>query len=64
MPDAIDEIRKLLREVFTTETAVDEWLETKDPQFRGLTPREAASQPEGATKVRDLVLRMIHGIPP
>ncbi len=64
MNDSLEEIRKLLREVFTTPAAVETWLDTPDRRFAGRTPREELSTPGGAARVRALVLAAIHGIPP
>jgi hypothetical protein len=58
------ELRILLRQVFTTEAAIDEWLDSEEARFSGLSPRQLANQVGGGEKVRALVMQMIHGIPP
>jgi uncharacterized protein (DUF2384 family) len=63
-PPSLADLRGQLRLVFTTEAAVDDWLSAPDPSLGGFSPRSAASQPSGLQRVQDLIVRMIHGIPP
>ncbi len=60
---ALAELRSHLRLVFTSDAAVEEWLDAPDPSLGGLSPRLVAHRPDGLERVRDLVARMIHGIP-
>lgn len=64
MDAAENEFLPVLRQVFTTDQAAVEWLDTPDRSLAGKTPRAvAATGDHGAAKVRELINRMVHGIP-
>lgn len=60
---SVTDLRRLLHLVFSTETAIDEWLSTPDPSLGGQSPRQTALRPGGLQRVRELIVRMIHGVP-
>jgi uncharacterized protein (DUF2384 family) len=60
---SLSDLRALLRQVFSSDAAVDEWLETPDRSLEWLSPRDMALQHGGLQRVRELIVRMIHGIP-
>lgn len=62
-PPSLADLHEQLRLVFSTVAAVDEWLDTPDPSLDGLSPKEMIAQQGGPQRVRNVVLRMIHGIP-
>lgn len=54
--------RQLLGEVFTTEAAIDEWLDTPDKMLGWLAPRTLIESDPDQVEAR--IFRMIHGLPP
>lgn len=61
---AVAEIRHLLRLVFTSDKAVDEWLDCPRRELDFNTPRQLLAKSDGEHRVRMLIMRMVHGIPP
>jgi putative toxin-antitoxin system antitoxin component (TIGR02293 family) len=56
-------LRHLLKDVFTTEEAIAEWLDTPDEALSNRTPLEMLATDVGAAKVENLAKAMIHGVP-
>ena len=56
-------LRKLAREVFSTDDAVAQWMTTPDPALGERTPLEMLATDLGAARVENLVRAMIHGVP-
>lgn len=53
----------LLRDVFTTDEAIEDWLSSPNQETSSISPRADLLQPGGWDRVRASILRMIHGIP-
>lgn len=56
-------IRRILREVFTTDEAVAEWLDSPERSLAMRTPLSMLTTGIGYAKVENLALAMIHGVP-
>jgi putative toxin-antitoxin system antitoxin component (TIGR02293 family) len=56
-------VRSLARDVFTTDTAVGEWMNRPQNYLDGQTPLEALETGLGATRVENLARSMVHGVP-
>lgn len=56
-------MRKLAREVFSTDEAVAQWMTAPDSTLGGRSPLEMLATDLGAAKVENLLLAMIHGVP-
>ena len=56
-------VHKIVREVFTSDHAVAEWLNTPDPSLNDKPPLNMLTTGIGASKVENLALAMIHGVP-
>jgi putative toxin-antitoxin system antitoxin component (TIGR02293 family) len=56
-------MRKLARDVFSTDEAVARWLTTPDRTLGGRTPLVMLATDLGTAKVEQLLLAMIHGVP-
>ncbi len=56
-------VRHLLKELFTTDEAIAEWLEAEDDFLGNRTPLAMLSTDVGTAKVENLVKGMIHGVP-
>lgn len=52
-----------LREVFSSDAAVEAWLLKPDKALGGKTPTELLKSEDGRKQVEALVLRMVHGVP-
>jgi putative toxin-antitoxin system antitoxin component (TIGR02293 family) len=55
--------RSLAREIFSSDTAVAEWLGAPDRSLGGRAPLEMLATDLGAQKVESLLRAMIHGVP-
>ncbi len=62
--DDVREIRLLLKQVFSTEAAIEQWLNTPDRKCDWKAPRELLQTKADAARLKHLVLQMVHGIPP
>lgn len=56
-------VRNLAREVFTTDSAVAQWLSLPDRSLGGKTPLKMLTTDLGAQKVEGLLRAMMHGVP-
>jgi len=56
-------VRSLARELFSSDTAVAEWLGAPDRSLGGRAPLEMLATDLGAQKVESLLRAMIHGVP-
>ena len=56
-------MRKLARDVFSTDDAVAQWLTTPDRVLAGRTPLSMLATDLGTAKVEQLLLAMTHGVP-
>jgi len=56
-------LRTILREVFTTDDAVAEWLSSPDRSLGGKNPLALLATDVGAAKVENLARAMVHGVP-
>ena len=56
-------MRKLARDVFSTDDAVAQWLTTPDRTLAGRTPLAMLATDLGTAKVEHLLLAMTHGVP-
>lgn len=56
-------IRGLAREVFSSDAAVADWLNSPDRGLAGKKPLELLSTDLGAQKVENLIRAMAHGVP-
>lgn len=56
-------VRRIAREVFTTDEAVAQWLNTPDRSLRGKAPLDMLATDVGAVKVENLARAMMHGVP-
>jgi len=56
-------MRKLARDVFSTDDAVAQWLTTPDRALAGRTPLSMLATDLGTTKAEQLLLAMTHGVP-
>lgn len=56
-------VRRLAREVFSTDAAVADWLRSPDRTLGGRSPLESLATDVGAGQVENLLQAMIHGVP-
>jgi putative toxin-antitoxin system antitoxin component (TIGR02293 family) len=56
-------LRKLGREVFSTDEAVAQWMTTPDRSLGGKAPLEMLTTDLGAARVENLLRAMAHGVP-
>ena len=56
-------VRRIAREVFTTDEAVAQWLNAPDRSLRGKTPLDMLATDVGAKEVENLARAMMHGVP-
>jgi len=56
-------VRRIVRDVFTSDEAVAEWLNAPDRSLGLRTPLEMLATGLGAAKVENLARAMVHGVP-
>jgi putative toxin-antitoxin system antitoxin component (TIGR02293 family) len=56
-------VRALAREIFSTDTAVAEWLSIPDRSLGARTPLQMLATDLGAQRVESLLRAMMHGVP-
>ncbi|HUL55329.1 MAG TPA: antitoxin Xre-like helix-turn-helix domain-containing protein [Opitutaceae bacterium] len=56
-------VRRLAREVFATDAAVAEWLETPDGSLGGKAPLQMLATDLEMSRLENLLTAMIHGVP-
>jgi putative toxin-antitoxin system antitoxin component (TIGR02293 family) len=56
-------LRKLGREVFSTDEAVAQWMTTPDRSLDGKAPLDMLTTDLGAARVENLLRAMAHGVP-
>lgn len=56
-------IRETVREIFTTDKAVSQWMQTPDANLGGKAPLDLLATDMGTFQVQNLALAMVHGVP-
>jgi hypothetical protein len=56
-----DRVRKKAEEIFETPQAAQLWMHKPHPALEGQTPDDALKTPEGAKRVRDILVSMRRG---
>lgn len=56
-------LRHLLKDLFTTDAAIAQWLNGQDAALGNRTPLEMLATDIGAAKVENLTKAMMHGVP-
>ncbi|RZJ85440.1 MAG: DUF2384 domain-containing protein [Massilia sp.] len=59
----LEDLLTLTRSIFQTTKDADSWLRSPHPMLGGATPLDAAATPEGAERVRALLIAIQHSFP-